>query len=222
MKFSIQGRGRGVVVAASAAAVAVGGSCIGIAVAAQQSAPQPSVASAQSPVDTTAVAPPAPATAPATSPRAPRSSPSSISIPAIGVRASFVTLGLEPDGSIQVPADVRHVGWYRLGPTPGQVGPAIVLGHVDSATSGAGVFFRLGALHSGDQVVVTLADGRQVGFTVYAVREYPKDTFPTATVYGNTPDSQLRLITCGGSFDSATGHYESNVVAFARVIAWNR
>lgn len=144
------------------------------------------------------------------------SAPVSLSIPAIGVQASFVQLGLNADGTIQVPSDVRHVGWYRLGPAPGEVGPAVVLGHVDSAAAGTGVFFRLGALSAGDTVSITLADGGVVTFHVYAVREYPKDAFPTQTVYGNTTDAQLRLITCGGSFDHASGHYRNNIVIFAR------
>jgi sortase (surface protein transpeptidase) len=221
MKITLRGRGRTILVATSAAAALAGASLIGVAVAAQQSAPQPPAASARAPVDTETV--PAPSTTSpnvastaSPTPSAPRSVPVALTIPAIGVHASFVTLGLDPHGAIQVPTDVHHVGWYRLGPAPGQAGPAIVLGHVDSARSGAGVFYRLGALTPGDAVSVTLADGGRVTYAVYAVREYAKDAFPTATVYGHTDDSQLRLITCGGAFDSGTGHYESNVVVFAR------
>ncbi|MGH8891323.1 MAG: sortase domain-containing protein, partial [Acidothermaceae bacterium] len=91
-----------------------------------------------------------------------------------------------------------------------------VLGHVDSAKNGAGVFFKLGAAKNGDRISVTRADGSVVSFTVYAVREYSKDAFPSQTVYGNTSGPELRLITCGGRFDGATGHYLSNIVVFAR------
>ncbi len=146
----------------------------------------------------------------------PRSAPTSIAIPALDVHASFVQLGLNPDGTLQVPGDVTHVGWYTGGPSPGQLGPAVVLGHVDSAASGAGVFFKLGAAKPGEIVAITLADGRTVSFSIYAVREYAKDAFPTSTVYGNTAGPELRLITCGGRFDKATGHYLSNIVVFAR------
>lgn len=125
-------------------------------------------------------------------------------------------LGLNADGTIQVPDDVTHVGWYSLGPSPGQLGPAVVLGHVDSARNGAGVFFKLGAMKDGDRIAITGADGTKVSFAVYAVREYSKDAFPTGTVYGNTSGPELRLITCGGRFDRATGHYLSNIVVFAR------
>lgn len=224
MRFSLRGRGRMALIATSAAAAVAGASFVGIAVAAQQSAPEPPAATAEAPVTTesprSADAPPAPTGTESTPPPAePRSTPTTISIPAIGVRAPFVTLGLDEDGSIQVPSDVTHAGWYRLGPAPGQLGPAIVLGHVDSARAGDGVFFRLGALHSGDKVTITLANGHRVTFAVYAVREYAKDAFPTATVYGHTSDPQLRLITCGGTFDSTTGHYESNIVAYARQVS---
>ena len=126
-------------------------------------------------------------------------------------------LGLNPDGTIQVPDDVTHVGWYTPGPSPGQLGPAIVLGHVDSAKNGAGVFFKLGAAKTGDSIEISRADGTAVTFTVYAVREYSKDAFPSGTVYGNTSSPELRLITCGGRFDRATGHYLSNIVVFALV-----
>jgi len=139
-----------------------------------------------------------------------------LAIPALGVHASFVKLGLNPDGTIQVPDDVTHVGWYTLGPSPGEIGPAVVLGHVDSATRGAGVFYKLGGAKIGASIEISRADGTTVNFTVYAVREYSKGAFPTDTVYGNTSDPELRLITCGGRFDRATGHYLSNIVVFAR------
>lgn len=241
MRFLALGRGRrGYLLAAATAVAVAGGVLVGVGVAAQTSPPQPSASTARDPVTTSsAPAIPAPATAtspassappssalsrdrttaPAAHPGLSRSAPTSISIPAIGVHAQFVQLGLAADGSIEVPSDVTHVGWYHLGPAPGQAGPAVVLGHVDSARSGPGVFFKLGALSNGDAITVNRSDGRVVTFIVYAVREYPKDDFPTLTVYGNTPDPQLRLITCGGSFDRAAGHYRSNIVVFARATA---
>lgn len=229
------GSRRGFFLAAATAVAAAGLALIGVAVAAQRSAPQPPASSARAPVVTVPQQIESPSSsvhASSTPPhrsgstRSPaaqgglgRSTPKSISIPAIGVHATFVQLGLAADGSIEVPSDVTHVGWYRLGPAPGEIGPAVVLGHVDSASSGPGVFFKLGALANGDRVTINRSDGRVVTFTVYAVREYPKDEFPVLTVYGNTADSQLRLITCGGSFDRTSGHYRSNIVVFAREIS---
>lgn len=227
---SLRGGRRHLLVAASTMFV-TGAVCLGIGVAAQRSAPQPPPAIAHAPVEipapsaspgnheppSTASAPPAAsASAPATN-TAPAPLPVSVEIPAIGVHAPVIPLGLQPDGEIQVPADVQHVGWYRLGPAPGQIGPAVLLGHVDSAHSGPGVFFRLGALRNGDVITVARTDGSAVSFIVYAVREYQKDFFPTALVYGPTPDPEIRLITCGGAFDRHTGHYLSNIVVFARL-----
>ena len=141
------------------------------------------------------------------------SDPTRLDIPAIGVSTRIVPLGRSDDGSAEVPSGFTFAGWYDLGPKPGQVGPAVILGHVDSRTA-AGVFFRLKSLLPGDRLTVwdkSLA----VTFEVERVATYSKDRFPTASVFGPTPDAQLRLITCGGPFDSATGHYEDNIVVYA-------
>jgi sortase (surface protein transpeptidase) len=122
-------------------------------------------------------------------------------------------LGRNPDGSAVVPSGTTFTGWYDLGPIPGEMGPAVIIGHVDSYT-GPGVFFNLKYLLPGD--MVTVDDGSVlVSFRVERVVVYPKDSFPTAAVFGPTPDSELRLITCGGPFDSSIGHYEDNVVVYA-------
>lgn len=110
-------------------------------------------------------------------------------------------------------------GWYKHSPTPGQLGPSVLLGHLDSAEHGPGVFFKLGALRPGDTVTVTRSDDTVAEFRVDRVVSYPKDKFPTLEVYGNTDNAQLRLITCGGQFDSRSGAYESNVVAFATLVS---
>ena len=102
------------------------------------------------------------------------------------------------------------------GPAPGLVGSAIIVGHVDSYQA-AGVFYDLGLLAPGNVVEVTLANGDTVRFTVTSVQEYSKTRFPASEVYGPEPYPALRLITCGGAFDEATGHYLSNVVAYARM-----
>jgi len=150
----------------------------------------------------------------------PRSKPVALDIPSIGVHSSLLSLGLNADGTIEVPSGTSYdeAGWYRFSPTPGSLGPAVILGHVSSGARGASVFFELGHLRPGDTVRVTRRDGSIAAFVITGVRRYPKDRFPTQLVYGNTDHAALRLITCGGSFDSSTGHYRDNVVVFATLI----
>ena len=143
--------------------------------------------------------------------------PVELTIPTIGVHASMVHLGLEPNGSLQVPSSIAVAGWYTGSPRPGAVGSSVIAGHVDSL-SGPGVFNRLGTLRPGDRVYVSRADGTMAVFSVTKIQTYEKDAFPTAEVYGPAPDPELRLITCGGTFDPATGHYLSNVVAYATLV----
>lgn len=167
---------------------------------------------------------PVPGAAPVSGPVLARSLPLSISIPAIGVSSRLLYVGLNPDGTIQVPPLddpplTNEAAWYKYSPTPGQPGPAIIEGHVDSASDGPSVFFRLGALAPGDLVDITLADHQVAVFRVTGVRLYPKDRFPTSVVYGNTDYAALRLITCGGSFDEQSRQYVSNVVAFASLVS---
>ena len=144
----------------------------------------------------------------------PRATPIELSIPAIGVRTSLVRLSLNSDGTLQVPTSFSVAGWYALGPSPGQTGAAVIVGHVDSR-QGPGVFYGLGELAPGSVVQIRLSDRTDVAFRVYAVREFPKASFPTSLVYGHTPRPELRLITCGGPFDAQTGHYLDNIVVFA-------
>jgi sortase (surface protein transpeptidase) len=126
-------------------------------------------------------------------------------------------LGLLADGSLQVPPNGFPAGWYTGGPTPGELGPAVIAGHIDG--NGPGVFFDLHALKPGALVTVARADGTTPTFRVRRVAQYPKDQFPTDAVYGNLNHPGLRLITCGGSFNSQTGHYRDNTVVFADLIA---
>jgi hypothetical protein len=142
--------------------------------------------------------------------------PTALIIPAIGVRTQLIHLGLTQAGSMQVPGTAAVAGWYTGSPRPGAIGAAVIAGHIDSQL-GPGVFFRLRLLHPGNRVYVRRADGTLAVFRVTAVHLYPKARFPAAAVYGAVPDAQLRLITCGGTFDAATGHYLSNVIAFAQL-----
>ncbi|TFV60168.1 class F sortase [Geodermatophilus sp. DF01-2] len=144
--------------------------------------------------------------------------PTALEVPSIGLRTDgLVPLGLMSDGSMEVPADYDRAGWYRHGPTPGELGPAVLAGHVDSAAEGPAVFFRLAELSPGAEVLVTRADGQTAVFAVERVEQYPKDEFPTQRVYGDIDHAGLRLITCGGAFDPATGHYRDNIVVYARL-----
>jgi len=149
-----------------------------------------------------------------------RSQPLSIAIPAIGVQSDLLQLGMNPTGTIEVPPlgntpETNEAAWFDDSPTPGEVGPSVIEGHIDSAYQGPSVFFRLGALVPGDTIDVTLADGTVAVFTVTGVRQYPKTGFPTQVVYGNTNFAALRLITCGGTFDYTTHQYLANTVVFA-------
>jgi LPXTG-site transpeptidase (sortase) family protein len=142
----------------------------------------------------------------------------SLTIPLIGLETSLITLGLASDGTMQVPSSTTVAGWYTGSPRPGGVGSAIIVGHIDSLT-GPGVFYKLPQLRAGDSVYVKRADGTTAEFRVTAVQTYLKDQFPTQTVYGPTPDAELRLITCGGAFDPATHHYLSNIVVYATEVS---
>jgi sortase (surface protein transpeptidase) len=144
--------------------------------------------------------------------------PVSLTIPLIGVQTQLVRLGVAAGGVLQVPSSTAVAGWYTGSSRPGAIGPAIIVGHVDSVT-GPGVFFRLSELLAGDRVYVGRADGTTVEFRVTAVEIYQKGGFPSAAVFGPVPNAELRLITCGGTFDYATGHYLSNVIVDATEVS---
>ena len=168
---------------------------------------------------TAGLAAPAAATASATpSDAAPmaRSWPVAVRIPAIGVDSTLISLGLRADGTLQVPASGFPAGWYTGAPTPGERGPAIIVGHVDWGGD-AGVFYRLHDLSPDDEITVTRADGSTATFRVTSVAQFPKNRFPTALVYGNLDYAGLRLITCGGSFDQRAHSYEADTVVFAKL-----
>ena len=186
-----------------------GAGAIGMAALTQHHAPQPG----QSAAGATAVN--------AHGPRLPRSEPVAVSIPAIGVQSSLLHLGLNADGTIQVPSVYNRpmeAAWYKYSVTPGQIGSSVIEGHVDTL-HGPAVFYRLGAVRPGNTVDVTLADGVTAVFRVTGVREYPKVDFPTKTIYGSTDHAALHLITCGGAFDFSTGHYVSSTVVFASLVS---
>jgi len=143
--------------------------------------------------------------------------PTDLIIPSIGVRTRLIRLGLARSGAMRVPSSTSVAGWFTGSPRPGGIGSSVIVGHIDSFR-GPGVFYRLRLLHRGRRVFVRQATGRLAVFRVTSVRMYLKSRFPTGVVFGPTPDAELRLITCGGTFDPATGSYLSNVVVFATFI----
>ena len=222
-RFMAGSRG-GVMVTATAGILAAGGlALIVLAVTSQRSAAQPPLTihasgalpnGAEVAQHTSALAS---SSGRPTGPVLSRSKPISLDIPAIGVHSTMQHLGQDAEGGLEVPAPGPHydeAAWYRHSPTPGSLGPAIVMGHVDSAANGPSVFFRLGELGPGDRVSITRADGSVAVFVVDEIHRYPKEDFPTQRVYGDIQYAGLRILTCGGAFDSSTGHYVDNVVVF--------
>lgn len=146
--------------------------------------------------------------------------PISVKIPKIGADSSLVSVGLKTDGSISVPSVHKpmQAAWYQLSPVPGDVGPAVVLGHVDGDKM-PGIFYKLKDLVPGDEVDIDRSDGKKLKFVVDRVTQVPKDTFPKDAVYGNSDKPELRLITCGGVFDHAAHSYKDNIVVYANLAA---
>ena len=144
--------------------------------------------------------------------------PVSLEIPALSLSVPFsAPLGLAASGEIAVPEDYDSVGWYEYSPTPGELGPAVVLGHVDSV-SGPAVFFSLGQLQPGDEITITREDGSRARFAVEALERYEQSDFPTEKVYGNIDHAGLRLITCSGIFERGAARYTHNLVVYARLL----
>ena len=144
--------------------------------------------------------------------------PTALSVPAIGISSPRIELGRNADGTVEVPSlddPNSKPGWYRNSPAPGTLGPAIILGHVDSREFGPGVFYSLQNMKAGDSIEVSRADGTVAEFVVDKVESVQKSEFPTLEVYGNLDHSGLRLITCGGEFDPDARSYESNIIVFA-------
>ncbi|MCE7005855.1 class F sortase [Kibdelosporangium philippinense] len=149
----------------------------------------------------------------------PASTPTEIVIPKIGARSSLIPLGLNADQTIQVPPvdQPMQAGWYDKARTPGELGPAVILGHVDGKKK-PGIFFRLKEMAVGDEVSVSRQDGTTAHFKVTHVEQIAKKEFPSEKVYGDTYGSELRLITCGGTFDHAAHSYKDNIIVYATLV----
>lgn len=219
-------RRRRLTAASAAVLLACGAGVTGWALTTDPALPPPAAASSAPVLETSRLvadvvpraAAPAPAAASPGRQRAPvvlpRSQPVRVRVPRVGVDSGLIPLGLEPDGTLEVPERADIAGWYTGSPTPGELGPSVLAGHVDSFR-GPGVFFRLRELAPGDTVEVDRADGTTAIFVVERVEQHPKDAFPTQRVYGDLDHAGLRLITCGGTFDRSSRHYRSNVVVYA-------
>jgi len=203
MPVSLRARAAGL---AGALLVMVGALAIGVAIAAQVHAPQPPPSAAG-------------ATGPGNGhgPSLRRSLPVAVDIPAIGVHARLLHLGVNRNGTLQVPSlttRASEAAWYKYSATPGQIGSSVIEGHVDTIR-GPAVFFRLGALRPGNRIDVRLADGITAVFRVTGVRRYVKSHFPAKVIYRTRGFAALHLITCGGAFNYKTRNYLSSIVVFA-------
>lgn len=147
------------------------------------------------------------------------SPPINIEIPALNKTSSLTRLGLNSDKTVQVPPldQPQQAGWYAFSSKPGDPGPAVILGHIDGNHK-KGVFYQLGSLKPGDRVIIERSDSTKLTYAVTRVHRVDKDEFPTDEVYGNTPDSELRLITCGGAFEGGQTGYADNIIVNARII----
>lgn len=145
----------------------------------------------------------------------PRSEPIHISVPSVGIDTKIISVGLDSSGSIEMPPLFDwSAGWYKYSPTPGQLGPSIIVGHVDTY-KGVSVFWRLRDIKEGDLVYISRADGKTAKFKVQALKVFDQQDFPTQEIYGNLDYSGLRLITCGGAFNKQTESYTQNTVVYA-------
>lgn len=183
-------------------------------------APRPAVTASAPSVTATPAAQPTPTPTPTPTPlHLARSIPTRLLVPSVGIDTDVESLGLNHDGTIQVPGydEDSPAGWYRGSPTPGQIGPAVFVGHVATFKAGPTVFYRLAQIEQGAKIDVRRKDGVTAHFTVDRVKNEPKAHFPQLEVYGNTPDSELRLITCGGDWNPVTHEYAANTVVFAHL-----
>ncbi|GAA4873875.1 class F sortase [Actinomycetospora straminea] len=151
------------------------------------------------------------------------SNPTRVTVPSISAESSLVPTGLQENGSLAVPpvSQPMQASWFDQSPTPGEMGPSIILGHVNGGGQ-PGIFNKLNEVVAGAQVFVDRADGQRAVFEVSRVETIPKDSFPTDAVYNDTANPQLRLITCGGDFDQAARHYRSNVIVYADLVEVQR
>ncbi len=183
-------------------------------------APESSSAPTQGPSSAIGVATSQPAPQPVEGPILAKSAPISLAIPDIGLTTDLMSLGRDAQGEAEVPPGEAGspAGWYKYSPTPGELGPSVILGHVNTTTTPDGVFFRLHELRPGEQFSVARADGTVAVFAVDRSEVFKKDQFPTLAVYGNTQRAEIRLITCGG-YEPSTGEFTENTVVYGHLLS---
>jgi sortase (surface protein transpeptidase) len=189
---------------------------------AEQPAPEPTPTTTHAAVETKQPEPKptaAPEPAKVKEPVLPESPPVTVTIPSLGVQSQLLRLGLQDNGTLEVPPGDpgSPAGWYVHSPTPGERGPAVLLGHVNAYGNGPGVFAGLRQLKAGDIIEIAREDGTTATFSVDRAEAYSKATFPTQAVYGNTAGAELRLITCDG-YDPVTGEFDDNYVVYAKLV----
>ena len=141
-----------------------------------------------------------------------------MTIASVGINYGVKPVGKLADGTMETPGVLESItGWYKFSPTPGEIGPSVIVGHVDSY-KGPSVFWRLREVKPGDMVQVARADGKVANFKITALKQFDQANFPTQEVYGNVDKAELRLITCGGTFNHKTQHYSENTVVFATLV----
>lgn len=146
--------------------------------------------------------------------------PAAITIPSLSINAPFEFLGLNPDHTIAVPVNSQDVGWFIYGPKPGEVGAAVIIGHLDSV-KGQAIFANLNKINPGDKILITRDDGSLVTYRVDSLSKFSQNNFPTQAVYGSLPYAGIRLITCGGTWNKKAGHYTENLIVFGTEISLN-
>lgn len=150
----------------------------------------------------------------------PASKPVAVRLPSIDLKSPVHSLGLNAQGGLEVPSGDRYdeVAWYDGSPSPGEDGPAVLEGHVTGSNHNPSVFFELGDTREGDRIEVDRKDGTTATFEVTQVKEYPKADFPQVDVYGATEGPELRVITCGGTYDENARRHQDNIVVFAELV----
>lgn len=148
----------------------------------------------------------------------PRSEAKRLKVGAVDLNTKLISLGRNSDGTMEVPERYDLAGYYKFGPTPGEKGPAVIVGHLDNYYSGPAVFWRLRELKAGDIINVDRADGKTAKFKVNSVKEFSQNEFPSKAVYGNIDHAGLRLITCGGPYDYIKQRYSDNTIVFASLV----
>lgn len=145
-------------------------------------------------------------------------SPARVKVPFLGIDAPVQHVGQTEEGSMAIPSNHTDVGWYKFGPRPGELGSAVLAGHLDSRWFSAGVFRNLDSLPIGEKIIVVDELGKELVFEVKEKSIYPEGSAPLEYVFGRADKPRLNLITCDGTWDQSTRRYDQRLVVFAELI----